>query len=303
MARRLRIVVLLAVISLSALSEVTDAATWERVSVSNDGRQANYWSYVQNLYWGNSTYVEVMSPDGRFVIYNSEASNLIGTDQNGVMDVFLRDRLARITERISVSENENEANAASGVMDLTPDGRYVLFYSSASNLVPDDTDEHTDLFLRDRVAGTTTRVSMMPGGAQLPSNSTVGNGVISADGRLVAYGFSAFGIGQGIYLYDSTTARTELLVEGAIDPQISRDGRYIAYERYLGNYASHIEVYDRIEGLTEQISDVDSGSLDNAANEAPRFSADGRYVAFSSRYPARDGGGRIIDTRSTKSGD
>ena len=120
--------------------------------------------------------------DGRLVAFTSFASDLVAGDTNGVtnpnsgIDVFLRDRKARTTERVNVSSAGAQANGGSLSADLSPDGRFVVFPSDASNLVAGDTNGRTDIFLRDRRSGRTERVSVGAGGAQATSDSFSGVG-------------------------------------------------------------------------------------------------------------------------------
>src|SRR5262249_45043093 len=127
----------------------------ERISVSADGAQGN----------GSSFFVAT-SADGRYVAFESFAGNLVPGDTNGKADVFVRDRLTGSIERVSVSSSGVQGNGASGLPSISADGRYVVFESDADNLVPGDTNAATDVFVRDRVLGTTTRVSVSSSGAQ-----------------------------------------------------------------------------------------------------------------------------------------
>ena len=102
---------------------------------------------------GNSMLGQV-STNGQFVVFQSDASNLVPNDTNGVTDIFVRDLVAGTTTLVSVSTNGGPANGASTDPVMTPDGRYVAFISSASNLVPGDTNGIPDVFVRDLVAGT-----------------------------------------------------------------------------------------------------------------------------------------------------
>ncbi len=109
-----------------------------RVSLGPNGRQGNNFSYGP-----------VLSADGRFVAFDSEASNLVPGDTNGAEDVFIRDRRTGATRRVSVSTGGGQGNGDStGFPALSADGRFVAFGSEASNLVPGDTNGETDVFVR-----------------------------------------------------------------------------------------------------------------------------------------------------------
>ncbi len=128
-----------------------------------------------------------ISADGRYVAFVSDASNLVpgAPDANGQRDVYRFDRLTGTIRRVSVSTTGGDASGASTRPAIDDDGRYVVFQSTASNLVAGDSNHQTDVFRRDMVTGTTIRVSVGPTGTQLTGAST--RGAINADGRYVAF--------------------------------------------------------------------------------------------------------------------
>ncbi|WP_447971506.1 TolB family protein [Nitrospira sp. M1] len=137
------------------------AGTTTRVSVNSAGQEGNAGSTAPAL-----------SADGRFVAFASQASNLVPQDTNAVNDIFVHDRQTGTTTRVSVNSAGQEGNARSiSSPDISADGRLVAFASRASNLVPYDTNETTDVFVHDRQAGTTTRQRQQrrPGGQCLGS--------------------------------------------------------------------------------------------------------------------------------------
>src|SRR5947199_357915 len=148
--------------------------TTERVSVSSLGAEANADSFDASV-----------SADGRFVAFESAASNLVTGDTNGVSDDFVRDRQTGVTERVSVSSVGTEGNAGSLGSTISADGRFVAFGSSASNLVSDDTNGEPDVFVRDRLNGTTSRVSLTTSGGQATGPSFLPQ--ISADGLVIGF--------------------------------------------------------------------------------------------------------------------
>jgi Tol biopolymer transport system component len=151
------------------------ARSTERVSVGRDGAQA----YGKDPYYLSAA--PSISGDGRYVAFASAASNLVAGDTNDSADVFVRDRLAGRTERVSVSGDGAQADAVSDYMAISADGRSVVFRSIATNLVPNDVNYLWDVFVRDRVAGTTELVSVSSSGEQANFYSV---GVsINADGR------------------------------------------------------------------------------------------------------------------------
>jgi Tol biopolymer transport system component len=146
----------------------------ERVSVSGGGSQADSSSMEPSL-----------NADGRFVAFTSFATQLVPGDTNTSDDVFVRDRQTRTTERVSGSGANVEANSGSGRPSINADGRLVAFQSFASNLTSDDTNGLTDVFVHDRLAGVTERVSVSSTGAQGDASSE--EPAISADGTVAAF--------------------------------------------------------------------------------------------------------------------
>src|SRR5207244_1359384 len=129
--------------------------TTTRISVSTSGQQGNADSSLS-----------VISADGQSVVFTSDADNLVPGDTNQVSDVFVRDLVRGETGRVSLSSTGEEANEDSFNSAVSADGRYVAFDSAASNLVPGDTNDRFDVFVRDRLTGVTERVSLSSTGAE-----------------------------------------------------------------------------------------------------------------------------------------
>ncbi len=268
----------------------------ERVSVGSSGAQANNYSWTPSL-----------SEDGRYVAFSSHASNLVAGDTNGKQDIFVRDRQTGITEIISVSSSGVSGNNASIFPSISSDGRYVVFVSSATNLVPGDTNGYYDVFVRDRQTGITERVSISGSGVQgnNHSNNAYVPPSISGDGRYVAFFSSASNLVpddtngySDVFVRDRQTGTTEIAslsgsgIQGnnqSTYASISDDGRYVAFESYATNLHSpdtnswtDIFVRDRQTGVTELISRSTSGVQGNTASYYPTISKDGHHVIFSS---------------------
>jgi Tol biopolymer transport system component len=232
-----------------------------------------------------------ISADGRYVAFASDASNLVDGDMNGQTDVFVRNLAAGTTTRVSVSSSGAEGNATSGTPAISADGRYVAFASLASNLIAGDTNGYSDVFVRDRITGTTARVSSSTTGGEL---ALVGSGrpAISADGRYVAFAVSE----DNVYVRDRVAHTTELVSvnnhglpgkKPSDEPAISADGRFVAFFSVAGNLVSggggwHVYVRDRLYGTTRRVDISDTGALAVGSSENPSISADGSYVAFES---------------------
>ena len=258
------------------------AKTTERVSVATDGTQAN----DLNLF-------NTISDDGRYVAFESMASNLVANDTNGSRDIFVRDRTAKTTERINVATNGTQANSHASLDSISDDGRYITFSSSATNLVANDTNGQSDIFVRDRTAKTTERISVATGGTQANGSSSFGS--ISGDGRYVAFESAASNLVANdtnglndIFVYDRVAKTTERInvTSNGTEPNgysygasISDDGRYIAFASEANNLVANdtnqradIFVYDRIEKTTKGFN----------GDSFPTISGNGEYVVFNS---------------------
>ncbi len=256
---------------------------------------------------GNSMLGQV-STNGRFVVFQSDAGNLVSNDTNGFTDIFVRDLVALTTALVSVSTNGGPANGSSTDPVMTPDGRYVAFVSSASNLVPGDTNGVPDVFVRDLIAGTNYLVSvgaMLPPGS--PLSSSMATPAITPDGRYVAFFTIATNLvsqvpatSQGeVYVRDlfagtTTWASTNaasivsstLGLSGiaAYHPRLSADGRYVAFKAGPASTGATnvILEYDRTMGTTATINTNGIGGsslLDDSYG--PEMTPDGRFLAFA----------------------
>ncbi len=245
--------------------------TTERVSVSSSGEEAN----------GDSGYPSI-SADGRFVAYWSNAPNLVDGDTNNAWDAFVRDRLHGTTERVSVNSAGQQANGPSSIPVITPDGRFVAFASDASNLAPEDQEGNEDVFLRDRLAGTTELVSALPGDAGYRSPS------ISSDGRFVAFEGARY-MNTSVWLRDRLSPTPEAVAGSSGRPSVSGDGRFVAFYSAASdlvpgdtNKTYDVFVRDRLLAITERVSIGNSGEQADSASTGGRITPDGRFVVFVS---------------------
>lgn len=284
-------------VALSAAAAGTTAATTVRISVSSSGRQSSVGGYL-----------DAISATGRYVVFDSAASNLVRGDTNGAADVFVRDRERGRTTRVSLSSGGKQAHSGSGGGVISADGRYVMFDSAATNLVRGDTNHAEDVFLRDRKSGRTTRVSLGNGDKQ--ANGPSGAGGISADGRYVVFSSDASNLVghdtdhvSDVFVHDRKTGRTTQVSvtsagkrakgfasgNGSNGPSISADGRYVAFQSDASNLVPHdtnnlvdIFVHDRKTDRTTRVSVASSGEQADGESFGVRISANGRSVAFSS---------------------
>jgi Tol biopolymer transport system component len=275
--------------------------TTERVSVDGRGRQSTGGDAggVLDTNWGPPA----ISADGRYVAFASSATNLVKGDRNQVADVFVRDRVAGTTERVSVVSRKLEANGESSQPAISPDGRFVAFASFADNLVPDDTNFTSDVFLVDRTGGGPQRVSVSNTGQQGENRS--GSPSISADGRFVAFMSSSDalvpGDGDGasdIFVRDRAAATTEGISVAptasgfgatSSSPAITPDGRFVVFDSWEPdlvpgdtNNSFDVFVRDRATGGLERVSVSSAGVQGDDWSLAPSISSDGNLVAFHS---------------------
>ena len=214
--------------------------TTKYVSRSTSGRRAKEYCYDLSI-----------SPDGRYVGFASDATNLVNGDTNGARDIFLHDISSGKTLRVNVSSNgtqaarnpDHEFGTFSDAPDVSEGGRYVAFDSDAENLVPNDTNDVTDIFVRDLQSKTTERISLGTGGAQGDASSFRPS--ISNDGRFVAFTSEATNLVVGdtngendVFVWDRVTRTITRLSETAdgeqgdrisADPNISGDGSWVVF--------------------------------------------------------------------------
>jgi Tol biopolymer transport system component len=271
----------------------------ERVSVGTGGGQARRAA-------GGSGQPAI-SGDGRYVAFTSAAPDLVAGDTNGAYDVFVRDRAAGKTVRVSVANGGAQARDDSGLPAMSADGRVVAFVSAARNLVAGDTNRAPDAFVRDLATGATQRVSVSASGAQVrhPVLLAAGSGLaLSADGAIVAFASPSSELVPGdrnraddVFVRDRTSGTTSLVsvdsggaqrrLADSRAPSLSGDGRLVAFDSVAGfdaadvNRASDVYVRDRQVASTSWAS---PGS-DRRGSDAPSLSGDGRYVLFVSRSP------------------
>lgn len=267
--------------------------TIEISSVNSDGIVGNDFSTYPDI-----TY------DGRYVTFRSNATNLVADDTNGVADIFVHDRLTNTTSRISLGLNGAESNGGSFFPRFSPNGRYIVFYSSASNLVPNDTNGYDDVFLYDINTGVTERISLSSTGEQA-DNHNRGRATLSFDGRYVAFQSSATNLvpndtnnRDDIFLRDrveGTTQRVSISSTGeqgnghSQSTTISLDGRLVGFHSTASNFVTpdlysndDIFVHDLNTGITEQISRGMSGQDSDGNSEYATLSGDGQWVSFHS---------------------
>jgi len=239
-----------------------------------------------------------ISADGRYVAFESAATNLVPGDTNGAGDIFVHDRVTGTTERVSVAGDGSQGNGTSRYPAISPDGRYVAFESYASNLVSGDTNSARDIFVYDRQNDSIERVSVASDWSQ-GNGDSLGPIAVSEGGRYVVFHSDASNLvssdlnsKRDVFVRDRSTANTERIGGGLESwgiTSISNDGRYVAFVSLAytlvpgdTNWCLDVFVRDRQTGTTERVSVASDGSEGDGVSLGPAISADGRYVAFES---------------------
>lgn len=245
------------------------------------------------------------SNNGRYVAFGSLSNNLVKNDNNGFFDCFLLDQLTHHIDIVNIAWNGEQANFVSGSVRVSDNGRYAIFYSWADNLVLDDTNDWSDIFVRDRLSGDVTRASVA-------SDGTEGNGAaadfdITPDCRFIAFGSHASNMVKNdtngwpdVFVHDMVTRETVRVSVSSTGEQgdypsgnhaISADGRFVAFMSQARNLVDNdtnnredVFVHDSWTGETEIVSISSNGEYGNGSSgwNGVAMSADGRYVCFGS---------------------
>ena len=249
-----------------------------------------------------------ISADGRFVAFTSRAPQLVPGDTNRARDAFVRDRLTGTTERVSVNSDEQQADQGVGAYwptSMSATGRFVVFTSTSTNLVSEDTNHTYDVFIRDRSNGTTQRVSVDSNGVEGANYSGPSGLAISGNGQYVVFGSHANNLAPGddnkkldVFLWERLTGTTTRISVSSDEiqgnksssvPAISAGGRYVSFASYASNLvaddtngASDVFVRDTQTGETTRISVNSNGVQGNRGSVESAISGNGEFVAFES---------------------
>jgi len=266
--------------------------TTKRVSVTSSGLQGTGESKSPSI-----------STSGRYISYWSSANNLVFGDTNNFRDVFVYDTVTGNNSRVSVNSSGIQGNGDSHYPSISGDGRYVSYWSNATNLVSGDSNNRSDIFVYDTSSKTTRRISVTSSGIQ--GNGTSNDPAISGDGRYVAYTSFATNLVTGdtnlksdIFVFDTLTATTRRVSVdssgnqgngNSSSPSISRDGRYVTYQSESTNLVPwdtngflDVFAYDLVTGKTIRLSEDSNGNPGEAGSYYPSISGDGSYVAYDS---------------------
>lgn len=262
------------------------------VSVSSSGTEGN--SYSRN---------PRISADGRFVVFESNASNLVSSDTNASLDVFIHDMSTGTTQLVSADSSGTQGNSTSQTPDVSADGLYVVFQSFATNLVSSPSVSGGNIYEKNVSTGVVQLISQNSSGVDANSNSISPR--MSCEGRFIIFVSTANNLVSGdTYNPNKTLARIYLVdMLKNIDPlyikadpgkdmansSITCNGNYIGFASEASNIVSgdtnnaqDVFVYDRINNNFERVSVDSSGNEGNGASFIPSVSNDGKYVAFDS---------------------
>jgi hypothetical protein len=273
------------------------AAGLRRVSENSLGERANNYA-------GAAATRVPLSPDGRWVLIESSADNLVPNDTNGEVDLFLYDRTSLTLERVSVGRGGVQGDLSSRLGDVSADGRFVVFGTVARNLLIGETGGGYRTLLRDRLADTVENVVVDAAGvSRADPGSSVAGPTISDDGRIVAYGYVGNELLPGdsnnvedIYFYDRQMRRTQRVSVSSAgigangrshSPFLSADGRYVGFASAADNLVpgdtngqEDIFVYDTVTGTIARVSIGTGGVQLSRPSYEGSISADGRFVVF-----------------------
>ena len=225
------LVALALVVSTAGASAATRT---KRASVDSAGAQS----------LGFSSGTTAIAANGRYIAFESDADDLVPGDSNDTDDIYVHDRISKLTERVSVRSNGAEGDKESESPSISANGRYVAFESDG-RLVKGDGNQEQDIFVHDRATGKTKRVSLRSNGAEGDDSSSAP--AISADGRFVAFSSQASNlvkhdtIGfEDVFVHDRQTGKTTRVsvrsngnagrTATVLRPAISADGRFVAFQ-------------------------------------------------------------------------
>ncbi|OUC15999.1 MAG: hypothetical protein B0A82_03825 [Alkalinema sp. CACIAM 70d] len=247
-----------------------------------------------------------ISADGRYVVFTSSVDKLVSGDTNGVTDIFLRDVTLPSSDPnaiklVSRTTSGNAGNGNSSAPMISGDGNFIVFTSSASDLVAGDTNNQADIFLYDRSTGTVQLVSKV--GATL-ANGASANPVISNDGQYVVFTSAASNLvandnnnAQDVFLWNRSTGTIQLVSKtgsgssgnaASDNAIISANGQYVVFTSTASNLVAgdtngvqDVFAFNTQTGAVTLLS-TGSGGISNGTSLSPVISDDGRYVAFVS---------------------
>ena len=267
-----------------------DLGDINRISVSTDGLEADFASSLPSI-----------SANADIIAFASDATNLVEDEIDWYPQVYFHDMNTGKTLIVSKNPVGNKLDGLSTNPSISADGRYIAYVSFATNIIDNDTNGYSDIFVYDTLTDTTSRISVGQSGEQAVGGDST-DPAISANGRFIAYTSEA----TNLYVHDDNSA-SDIFVYDAIDntttavsvyweddhfqtipfssysPSISSDGRYVAYWYFTGSYQlSTVEIRDLEIETTKRIDIMwhgDGYTYDVPIRE-PFISGDGKLVAF-----------------------
>ncbi|MGO4525755.1 hypothetical protein AB4097_12920 [Microvirga sp. 2MCAF35] len=290
-------------LSVQSVFRPTNANVLARISTAANGAEANESSSNPHF-----------SPDGRFVVFNSSATNLVAGDTRDNSDIFLKDLSTGAVTRLSTRLGGAETNGDSYNPRFSPDGHYVVFESTATNLVDGaDNNRSTDIFLKNLITGAITRLSTPVGAVEEPQYGRELDSFdarFSPDGHYVVFASRAPSLVaddtnnkiSDIFLKDlntgtvtrlSTAANGTAANDDSWNPRFSPNGHFMVFESSASNLdgdgtgttdrdSRDIFLKDLSTGAVTRLSTGLGGAETNGDSSNPQFSPDGRYVVFES---------------------
>lgn len=268
--------------------------TLSRINVDSRGRQAQGITFDCDI-----------SASGRYVVFDSDAGNLVPGDTNHEFDVFLFDRVAGTISRVSLGVGGQQARGGFCFEpSLSDDGRFLAFASAADNMVERRFAGRSNIIVRDLKTGRNTLASRGTDGG--PIDFGASDPAISGDGRFVAFDSNSTNLVPGdtnenddVFVFDRKTGRTErvsVASDGAqadsssLFPRISGDGRFVLFTSYADNLVPgdtngtyDVFVHDRATHTTARVSvDSHGRQADGPSQDNIAIAHDGSFVVFSS---------------------
>ncbi len=278
-------------------SDVTDVLvkcvfSYARVSVSYDGTE---------VFTDSAT--SLIGDNGYYVIFESDASDLVENDTNGGSDIFVYDRVERQVSRVSVASDGTEGNGISSSPAMSKEGRIIAFVSTSSNLVPGDDNNKADIFVHDLDTGITVLVSKSSSGVIGNGNST--DVFVSCEGEYIAFASDSTNLvpadvnrKRDVFVHDMSTGETKLVSKSSEGnfgngmsktPTIDEYGRYVSFASRANNLIADdynhtwdIFVHDLETSETWRISEAPDGSDGNSSSVSPTIDCHGTHVVFIS---------------------
>ncbi|WP_110207585.1 TolB family protein [Nocardioides daejeonensis] len=238
-----------------------------------------------------------ISANGRWIVFESAATNLVAGDTNGQTDVFRHDTLTGTTTLISRRADGGLATRSSGPASLSANGRYVSFISYAGGLAPGDTDDVSQAYLHDTTTGITELISVKASGI---GSSALTSTSVSNDGQRVLFESldadvapGAHNLAVDVFLRDRATDTTRMVAgnqAGADRASMSADGRYVVYQSKDPdidpadtNTRADVFVVDLATDQHTLVSKSSAGVVGDVESKYGGISRDGRYVVFESK--------------------